>query len=72
MRPQIHMLTACTITKENIGEFIDYSLVDDDGKTVPQEAIKIAEILGIDAEIIAKAQAEVAGRSEKRIEQQIQ
>ncbi len=58
-----------TITKENIGEFIDYSLVDDDGKTVPQEAIKIAEILGIDAEIIAKAQAEVAGRSEKRIEQ---
>ncbi|SDC04424.1 lysine 5,6-aminomutase reactivase ATPase KamC [Williamwhitmania taraxaci] len=53
-----------TITKENIGEFIDYSLVEDDGSTVPQEALKIAEILGVDAEIIEKAQAEIVRNKE--------
>lgn len=55
-----------TITKENITEFIDYSLIADDGTTVPHEAIKIAEILGIDADIIAKAQAEIVRRKEKK------
>ena len=54
--------TNATITKDNLSEFIDYSLVVDDGTTVPQEAIKIAKILGVDAEIIAKAQAEIIGR----------
>ncbi len=57
-----------TITKDNLSEFIDYSLVVDDGTTVPQEAIKIAEILGVDSELIAKAQAEIVGRKETRIE----
>lgn len=58
--------TSGTITKKNITEFIDYSLVADDGTTVPHEAIKIAEILGVDAEIIVKAQAEIVRLKEKK------
>ena len=44
-----------TITVENIGNYIDYSLLEDDGKDVPHEALRIAEILGIDSEIVNKA-----------------
>lgn len=43
------------ITVKNIGNYIDYSLVEDDGKDVPHEALRIAEILGIDSEIVNKA-----------------
>lgn len=40
------------ITPNNIGDFIDYSLVEDDGINVPHEALRIAQILGVDEEII--------------------
>ncbi|MDD2548494.1 MAG: DNA mismatch repair protein MutS [Bacteroidales bacterium] len=48
-----------SITVENIGEYIDYSLVEDDGSTVPHEALRIAQILGIDADILSEASKEL-------------
>ncbi|MCB8964905.1 MAG: DNA mismatch repair protein MutS [Bacteroidales bacterium] len=36
-----------TITVKNIGDYIDYSLIDDDGTNVPHEALRIAQILGV-------------------------
>lgn len=44
-----------TITVKNIGDYIDYSLIDDDGTNVPHEALRIAQILGVDADIISEA-----------------
>lgn len=43
------------VTVHNIGDYIDYSLIEDDGSTVPQEALRIARILGVDEEIIDEA-----------------
>lgn len=40
---------------ENMNEYIDYSLEEDLGETVPHEALRIAEILGVDKELIDKA-----------------
>lgn len=40
------------VTKDNINNFIDYSLIDTDNKEVPQEAIKIAKILGVDVDFL--------------------
>jgi DNA mismatch repair ATPase MutS len=44
------------ITPNNIGDFIDYSLVEDDGVNVPHEALRIAKILGVDEEIVKQAE----------------
>jgi len=44
-----------TITVKNIGDYIDYSLIDDDGTNVPHEALRIAQILGVDADVISEA-----------------
>ncbi|MDY0200239.1 MAG: DNA mismatch repair protein MutS [Tenuifilaceae bacterium] len=44
-----------TITVKNIGDYIDYSLIDDDGVNVPHEALRIAQILGVDADILSEA-----------------
>lgn len=43
------------ITIKNIGDYIDYSLVEDDGVNVPHEALKIAQILGVDNDILSEA-----------------
>lgn len=43
------------ITIKNIGDYIDYSLIEDDGVNVPHEALKIAQILGIDNDILSEA-----------------
>lgn len=43
------------ITKENINKHIDYSMTEVMGNDVPHEALRIAEILDIDKEIINKA-----------------
>ena len=43
------------ITIRNIGDYIDYSLVEDDGTSVPHEALRIAQILGVDADILTEA-----------------
>jgi dsDNA-specific endonuclease/ATPase MutS2 len=42
------------ITAANIGEYMDYSLIPDDGHT-PREALRIARILGVDEELTARA-----------------
>ena len=51
-----------TITAENISDFIDYSLVEDEKDTVPEEAIKIATLLGIDKNFLAKAKEYRTGK----------
>ena len=43
------------ITPKNISNFIDYSLVEDVAGDVPQEALRIAEILDFDSEVLASA-----------------
>lgn len=44
------------VTVQNIQKFMDYSLVEDDDSRPPQEALRIARILGIDNELIEKAE----------------
>jgi DNA mismatch repair ATPase MutS len=48
-----------TITVKNIGDYIDYSLIDDDGANVPHEALRIAQILGVDDDIISEARKQL-------------
>ena len=43
------------ITPKNINNYIDYSLVEDTAGDVPQEALRIAEILDFDSEVLASA-----------------
>lgn len=43
------------LSEKNIEEFIDYSLVKDDVDKVPEEALTIGKLLGIDDEIIDRA-----------------
>jgi len=45
------------LTINNINEFIDYSLIEDTHDTVPQEAMRIARILGVDKELLDKAES---------------
>jgi DNA mismatch repair ATPase MutS len=40
------------VNRDNISDFIDYSLVNDDKGSVPHEALQIAEILGVDQELV--------------------
>lgn len=43
------------ITRSNIGDFIDYSLIEVDKSDVPHEALRIMEILGCDEEFLSYA-----------------
>lgn len=43
------------LTAQNINHFIDYSLVHDDSDEVPQEALRIAEMLSCHPELIVSA-----------------
>lgn len=43
------------LTAQNINRFIDYSLVEDDSDEVPQEALRIAEMLSCNPELITSA-----------------
>ena len=54
-----------TITVKNIGDYIDYSLIDDDGTNVPHEALRIAQILGVDADVISEASRLMETNSKK-------
>ena len=45
------------IDAKSINRFIDYSLVEDHSDTAPHEALRIAELLGCDSELIQKAKA---------------
>lgn len=44
------------LTIQNINEYIDYSLTEDNEDSVPQEAIRIARILGVDEELLDEAE----------------
>ena len=48
--------TSATITPHNVGDFMDYSLVEDSVEQVPMEALRIAKILGVDRELLKKAE----------------
>lgn len=43
------------ITENNINEFINYSFIEDEKANIPEEAITIAEILGVDEDLIKSA-----------------
>lgn len=43
------------INESNINDYMDYSLIEDDASKVPHEALRIAGILGINQQIIDKA-----------------
>jgi hypothetical protein len=43
------------LTPQNINRFIDYSLTEDDADEVPQEALRIATILGCDPALLSAA-----------------
>ncbi|MCK9254357.1 MAG: DNA mismatch repair protein MutS [Bacteroidales bacterium] len=47
------------INIENINDFMDYSLVSVEDEKAPAEAIRIAEILGADKELIEKARKKI-------------
>lgn len=45
-----------TLTIHNINEYIDYSLIEDNDTSVPQEAMRIARILGVDENLLDRAE----------------
>ncbi len=47
------------LTPQNINRFIDYSLTEDESDNVPHEALRIADILGCDKEMIALAKESI-------------
>ena len=47
------------ITPQNINLFIDYSLDEDQNDNVPQEALRIADILGCDREMTTLARENI-------------
>lgn len=51
------------ITQKNINSYMDYSLVEDLEGEVPHEALRIASLLGIDKEIIDRAQSQLASKN---------
>jgi len=51
----IEQSESTSITVQNIGDFIDYSLIEDDGSDAPHEALRIAQILGVDNGLISEA-----------------
>ena len=44
-----------------INDFMEYEMVEDDGSEVAQDAISVAELLGMDNEIISKAKEHLKG-----------
>lgn len=48
------------ITQKNINSYMDYSLVEDQNGEVPHEALRIASLLGINKEIIERAQNQLS------------
>ena len=51
----VENLVDVPLTAQNINRFIDYSLVADDSDEAPQEALRIAEMLTCDTELVATA-----------------
>ena len=55
VRGFVEDLAGVPLTPQSINSFIDYSLQEDTSDDVPHEALRIAEILGCDAELLARA-----------------
>lgn len=55
VRGFVETMVDMPLTAQNINRFIDYSLVPDQSDEVPQEALRIAEMLECDSEMIAQA-----------------
>lgn len=55
VRGFVEKLVDTPLTAYNINKFIDYSLVPDNSDEVPQEALRIAEMLECEPEMIAQA-----------------
>ncbi|MDL2239503.1 DNA mismatch repair protein MutS, partial [Bacteroidales bacterium OttesenSCG-928-L14] len=51
------------INKDNINDYIDYSLIETEETEVPHEAIRIAEILGVDGEFISEIRKQLTTNS---------
>ena len=51
----VEELVDVPLTAQNINRFIDYSLVADDSDEAPQEALRIAEMLACDPDLVASA-----------------
>ena len=51
------------INKNNINDYMDYSLIEDDASKVQHEALRIADILGINKQIIEKANKNLLSES---------
>jgi DNA mismatch repair protein MutS2 len=51
------------ITHKNINSYMDYSLVEDLEGDVPHEALRIASLLGIDKDIIERAQNQLKSKN---------
>jgi len=49
-------LATAALSPENINLFMDYSLVEDNSDTVPQEALRIATLLRCDPDLISQAE----------------
>lgn len=60
-------LSTQRLTPLTINQFIDYSLEEDVDDEVPQEALRIATILGCDTELIALAQKEYQQSNNKSL-----
>lgn len=43
------------VTLRNLASFVDYSVVEDEGGEVPMEALRMAEIMGVDEELVRRA-----------------
>lgn len=55
VRGFVESLVDVPLSAQNINRFIDYSLIPDDSDEVPQEALRIAEMLTCDPTLIATA-----------------
>ena len=55
VRGFVETMVDMPLTAQNINRFIDYSLITDQSDEVPQEALRIAEMLECDPEMIAQA-----------------
>lgn len=58
-------IKAGEINRDNINNYIDYSLIEDEVGVTPHEALRIAQMLGINEQIISKAQQELIVVSDK-------
>lgn len=59
------------VNLKNINEFIDYSLEEDCGETVPHEAMRIAALLGVDNNLLDRA-AEYLRESDLDVDKTVQ